>query len=529
MKGRIFTLAILVLLLATSAMAEDVAFVRIDTQDVFERTEIADRGYVIDYVNLEEGWVWAEVPLVELDEVGKLGYRVEVLDVQEKFPPAYDDYHNYGEATALLQEWANTYADIAELFTIGQSIEGRELWGLKISDNPTVDETDEGGFFLCGQHHAREILTVESVLYTTQQILENYGVDDYVTYLVDNREIFVVPTVNPDGAEWDQSGASFKMWRKNRRVNDGSSFMGVDLNRNYGYMWGGAGSSGYPGSDTYHGTAAFSEPETAAVRDFLIAHSNINVLISLHTYARLILYPWGHQYPRITDQIGYQTHKHLAEYMAEFNGYNPQQASALYITTGDTTDWAYGELGIISYTFEMDPTQLNPMGFYPQASIIPEVVQKNYPAHLLALGLSRDPSLVLAADLWQLDAYQSGANIAIEWTPIIETAAAGWNVLRSTGGKAYTPINDTLITPGQDTYSFTDTNVTPGQVYSYKIEFVSNYDNNQEFGPVSVDLTGDDDDDDDDTADDDATDDDAIDDDDQSDTDDDDDDDGCGC
>jgi len=527
-KGRILTLAILVLLLATSAMAEDVAYVRIDTQDVFERTEIAERGYVIDYVNLEEGWVWAEVPLVELDEVGKLGYRVEVLDVQEKFPPAYDDYHNYGEATALLQEWANTYSDIAVLFTLGQSIEGRELWGLKISDNPTVDETDEGAFFLCGQHHAREILTVESVLYTTQQILENYGVDDYITFLVDNRELFIVPTVNPDGAEWDQSGASFKMWRKNRRVNEGSTAMGVDLNRNYGYMWGGAGSSNFPGSETYRGTAAFSEPETAAVRDFVTAHTNINVLISMHTYSKLLLYPWGYTYERIEDQIDFLTHKYLAQEMAKFNGYRAQSASALYLTTGDTDDWAYGDQGIITFTFEMDPNEFNPLGFYPQPSTIQASVEKNYPAHLLAYGLSRDPSLVLSSDLWQLDAYQSGANIAIEWAPIIETEASGWNVLRSTGGKAYTPINDTLIVPGQTSYSFTDTNVTMGQAYSYKIQFVSNYDNNQEFGPVSVDLSGDDDDDDDDTADDDATDDDTIDDDDQSDNDDDDDD-GCGC
>ena len=533
---KILPLFLILLLTAVSVSASDVYILRIDTVDRFDRAEVANLGVDITSVNLEEGWIWVRVPDWQLADVQKLGFSSEIVDVKA-MPSGYEDYHDYAEQVAFVQDLAEQYPDITDLSIVGQSLEGRDIYLLKISDNPEVDETDEGAFFLVALHHAREILSPEVALYTAQQLCENYGVDEQTTFYVDNREIFVMPTINPDGGEYDHSGSWFQFWRKNRRVNQGSMCMGVDLNRNYGYLWGGVGSSPNPCSDTYHGAEAFSEPETRIVRDFLIAHENITTLITLHTHAKLILYPWGHQYPHIDNEIDYLTHKTLAEYMAEYNGYSPGQASTLYPTTGDTTDWSYGELGIISFTFELEPGQLDPLGFYPGQGVIPGACQRNYEAIYLALGLSRDPSAVLASDLWRFDANLNGTSVTIDWASIIETEAAGWNVLRAEeGSKDYTQLNDELIPAGQEEYSFTDTGLLEGITYQYIVEFVSNYPNgNREFGPLTVEMPGGDDDtidDDDDQTDDDAIDDDAADDDDNDDgddDDDDDDDDGCGC
>ena len=508
------------LLLAVPALAGDFYIVKVHTADMFERAQVADAGYDITSVDLEKGWMWVRVPVHQLTELQELGFKTEIADVKT-LPAGYEDYHDYAELVAELQDIADTYPQLTSLFSIGQSIEGRELWCLKISDNPDVDETDEPAFSLVALHHAREILTIEVALHTIHQLLDGYGQDEQTTYYVDNREIYVIPNLNPDGSEHDHSGGWFGFWRKNRRVNGGSPCMGVDLNRNYGYLWGGVGSSGNPCSDTYRGTEAFSEPETVAYRDFLIDHPNVTTLISLHTHAKLVLYPWGHTYTHIEDQTDYLTHKTLAEIMASFNKYTPTQASSLYPTTGDTTDWSYGELGIISFTFELEPSQLNPLGFYPQPSIIPGACERNYDAIYLALGLSRDPSLVLAADLWRLDASLNGMDVLVEWASIVETEAAGWNVLRAEAGTdAYQVLNNELIQPGQVEYAYTDDTAQEGKTYDYLVEFVSNYDNDQQFGPVTVPMPGAGDDDvadddvtDDDVADDDVTDDDIADDD----------------
>src|SRR5690606_38787524 len=111
--------------------------------------------------------------------------------------------------------------------------------------------------------------------------------------LLDTREIWIVPMINPDGAEHDIATGSYRMWRKNRR-NNGDGTFGVDLNRNYATGWGGPGSSGSTGSDIYRGTHAFSEPETVAVREFVKDRKKATTLISFHTFSELVLWPFGH-------------------------------------------------------------------------------------------------------------------------------------------------------------------------------------------------------------------------------------------
>jgi hypothetical protein len=322
------------------------------------------------------------------------------------------------------------------------------------------------------------------------------------------------------------------MWRKNREINAGTSCIGVDLNRNYNYHWIGPGSTSGPCTETYRGPSAFSEPETQHLRDFINAHANIHMILSIHTYQKLVLYPWGYTYDPIADQTDFLAYRTLAEAMAKLNGYTPTQASGLYITNGDSDDWEYGAKGIFAFTFELEPGQLDPLGFYPPPSIIPGACKRNFEAIKLMIGLSRDPHLAVSAELWRLEATLHGHAATIHWNSVIESTPKGWNVLRAIGSSEnYQPINSKLIKAGQADYQFVDDGLADGETYQYKVEFVSQYPSaNVQFGPVSVTVGGGDDDV---SPDDDATDDDAADDDNAA-TDDDqsaggDDSGGCGC
>ena len=153
--------------------------------------------------------------------------------------------------------------------SIGTSIEGKDIWIVRISDNPDVDE-QEPEVLYTALHHAREPQSMMTLMYFMYYLLENYGTDPEATFLVENRELYFVPVLNVDGYLYNQqtnpNGGGF--WRKNRHNNGDGSF-GVDLNRNYGYQWGydNTGSSPNPSNNTYRGTAPFSEPETQAIRD----------------------------------------------------------------------------------------------------------------------------------------------------------------------------------------------------------------------------------------------------------------------
>ena len=203
----------------------------------------------------------------------RLGLALVRFETQEEFlkafPAADSAYHDYAEMVAELQQAAFDHPAIFSLFSLGLSYEGRTVWAGKISDNVGTDE-DEPEVLFTHHQHAREHLTVEMALYTLKMLTDEYGVDPQITNLVDSREIWIVFDMNPDGGEYDIATGTYRSWRKNRQPNAGSSAIGTDLNRNWGYKWGCCGgSSGTPSSETYRGAAAFSAPETAVVRDFV--------------------------------------------------------------------------------------------------------------------------------------------------------------------------------------------------------------------------------------------------------------------
>lgn len=370
-------------------------WMKLRAKDKFERSVIADTGVSIEAVR--DDFVTATGTIEELRALEKMN-RVEVsfaLAGHLDFPANDGEFHNYDELTRAMRELESKYPNLVRMTSIGKTVENRDIWALRISGDPARADQLPAVIYM-GGHHAREHLSVETPLRIWKSLLERYAQGDArIMGLIDHRDIHLIPAVNPDGLEYDVEGGRYKSWRKNRSRNKGGTY-GVDLNRNYGYQWGTGGSSTSPNSDTYMGPQAFSEPETRAIRDYVEAHQNITILLSFHTFSELILYPWGHKYEGIENSRDKAVHEKMAKKMAEWNRYTPQASSALYIASGDTTDWSYGEHKIISFTFELDPAdQWGGGGFYPGARVIPEVVAKNTEPVLYLLGFADNPYRVL--------------------------------------------------------------------------------------------------------------------------------------
>ncbi|MGD2092629.1 MAG: M14 family metallopeptidase [Candidatus Aminicenantes bacterium] len=291
-------------------------------------------------------------------------------------------YHNYNETNTLLREWESNYPGMAQVTTIGYSIEGRELNVIKISDNVSIDEA-EPNIFIVGCHHAREWISVEVPLLFAQYLLEHYPDNPEVRRAVNGVQVYIMPIQNPDGLEF--SIHTYRMWRKNRRYNGNLSW-GVDPNRNYGYMWGydDEGSSPDPNSGVYRGPAPFSEPETEAVRQFLLAHPPAGTL-SYHNYSQLIIYPWGYTHEPAPDAEEMdQIAAAMSNLIYQVNGrfYTYGAADILYITNGDTTDWVYGTFGTPAFTIELPPDNALLGGFFTSLELIDSAFRENLPALL---------------------------------------------------------------------------------------------------------------------------------------------------
>ena len=340
-------------------------------------------------------------------------------------------YHNYDEMVAKIQQVAQMYPDIVQLSSIGDSYEGRPLWMAKISDNVAMDEAEPEALFI-GQYHAREILTVEMLLYLLDVFTTEYDPntpDNEITQLVNTREIYLLFSANPDGGVYDTASGMYQYWRKNRQLNEGFGCIGTDPNRNHSYRWGGTGASVSPCDNTYRGSGPASTPEIAAVQNFVNSRNingrqQIEVAISFHTYGELILWPYGYQTGTTCgtpapdmppdDLAVLQT---MGAAMADTNGYTSQQSCKLYATSGDFGDWAYGAHRIFAYTFEMHPcfnAGCPGYGFYPPGSVIAAETARNREAALYLLQQAACPYATIDKPA------QCEADDELLWLPIIQ-------------------------------------------------------------------------------------------------------------
>jgi carboxypeptidase T len=286
------------------------------------------------------------------------------------FPARDSRYHSYTEMVAEIHDVETAHPDIVDVFSIGKSHQGRDIWAAKISDNVATDESEPEIMF-DALHHAREHMTVEQALYLLHLLADDYGTDTQLTNLVNGREVWIIFALNPDGFEYDltctgSARPPYCAWRKNRQPNAGTTAIGTDLNRNYGYRWACCGgSSGSPSSITYRGKAAWSAPETRALRDFVLSRriggiQQIRSHITFHTNGRLILWPYGYTKTNVPVDMTLTDYRAFVAFgrgMAARNGYTAQQSSDLYITDGDQIDWMYGSQRIFSFTWELYPPE----------------------------------------------------------------------------------------------------------------------------------------------------------------------------
>lgn len=267
------------------------------------------------------------------------------------------------------------------------TIEGRPIYYVRIANDTVPGEKPK--VLYTGMIHAREAIGMQHLLFFMYYILENYDSDPEIQYLVDHAELYLVPMVNPDGyvynIQTNPNGGG--MWRKNRKANTGGSY-GVDLNRNFGYMWGydNTGSSPTPSSDTYRGTGPFSEPETQAIRN-LCTEIPFTKALNYHSYSNLLLSSWGYISSATPDDETYMKHSQI---MTSNNGYTYGPASTiLYNVNGGSDDWMYGEQltkpKIFAYTPEVGSSD---DGFWPAVNRIIPQCQENMYQSLMAGYLS---------------------------------------------------------------------------------------------------------------------------------------------
>ncbi len=397
MRYAFFLLISAVYLLSFSAEAHRNGkhWVAITANSKEARTEVANLGVAIH--NVVGDTSYAIVSDSTLAKLKASKYKLEHNLPMSAFasldyPTRDAAYHNFDELTEKLDRLAEQYPNLMSMETIGLSVESKSIIAVRINPDKrdVTEQSGKPGIIFMGGHHAREHLSVEMPLMLIEHLLSNYDSDPAVKRLVDSRDIFIVPIVNPDGAEYDIESGSYKTWRKNR-ARSSTRCAGTDLNRNYSFMWGTGGSSNNECSDTYMGTQPFSEPETRAIKNFVEYHPNLKILLSFHTYSELILYPWGHKYDPIENERDRAAHETLARTMAGWNGYTPQQSSDLYIASGDTTDWSYGELGLVSFTFELSPSRWGGGGFYPGPDVIQPTFRANLRPMMYLIDLADDP------------------------------------------------------------------------------------------------------------------------------------------
>ncbi len=302
-------------------------------------------------------------------------------------PGQRDGYRFWDDFEADLRALAEAHPTRARLLELNSpSLLGRAIYGIEIASD--VHKRDgRPVVHMDGMHHAREWPAAEMPIMWAYDLLESYGSDDDITEIVDNCRTVIVPNNNPDGfirsrnsvVQTDSSDGTVgagptlvnsvagqeAYWRKNLRSHTGVNHSvpagpyhydnldahGVDLNRNYAFLWGNnQGASADRTSQTHYGSAPFSEPEVANIRDLFYEHAPITA-ITHHTHGRLMLFAWGRD-PNQVKSPDYDDMLFLGEDMNLFNGYTPQQAYGLYPTAGTSRDWGHYVTRTMIYTFE---------------------------------------------------------------------------------------------------------------------------------------------------------------------------------
>jgi carboxypeptidase T len=384
--------------------------------------EALTEDYDVWEVDRDHYYVTLQVSHEEYMALEAMGYRIEVDHVlSRKYSdaamgvpdvgggiPGYACYRTVEETLTTADDLAAAYPNLAEVVDIGDSWEktqnaanGYDLVVLRITNRSIPGPKPT--FFSMSAIHAREYTTAELNTRFGEWLLNNYGTNADATWIVDHHDIHLLLQANPDGRKRAETGIS---WRKNTNNNfcANTNTRGIDLNRNYPFEWGCCGgSSTNQCSLTYRGPSPNSEPETQAVTSYVptifpdqrdapitatAPLTSTGIFMDIHSAAGLVLWPWGFTNQETGNATSFRT---LGRKFAFHNDYEPIQAIELYPTDGTTDDFAYGDLGVAAYTFELGNTFFEPCANF-ENTIYPD----NLDALIYAAKVLRTPYITPA-------------------------------------------------------------------------------------------------------------------------------------
>ena len=440
----------ILLLLNSILWSAETSLVRIPVAEHSKMLEIQNTGAEIVFYSPTEKFAEVILSPEQKSVINKSGFYVQpVIEnigafvEQLRNDNYFQPFHNYDEMLSEMQLIVQNNPTLASLHDIGDSYNkaendsGYDIWALKISDDVINDDSTEADILIMANIHAREIITPEIVMYYMHYLIDNYNKNPYATHLVNNREIWLIPTVNPDGHEHVFTGDISAVsrgetsdpvwWRKNKRDNNSNGRFdsgndGVDLNRNFGYFWGynNSGSSPNFRDATYRGTGPFSEPESQAIQDFVLS-KNFVTSFSFHSYGRLLLYPWCYDDVPLTEPEG-SAFRAIADSCVAYNGYFAGNYSngAIYQTNGDSDDWFFGKAGIYAFTPEVGSI---PQGrFWPDTSLIEPLILENMGPCLYISEVAGEEPIISYKNIPDYDEPQEKYNLNIEITqPLLLT------------------------------------------------------------------------------------------------------------
>jgi len=302
----------------------------------------------------------------------------------------FDAYRNTVDNMVWLDQLIAANPSLLTKSEIGKTINGKSIVAVHLRSSKG---SNKPRIVYNSCQHAREWVTVTSINWVLNELVIGYGKNDTLTELVDLIDWTFIPIVNVDG--YDFSWSNNRMWRKTRKVNSGTTCIGVDPNRNWSYMWNRGGSSTNPCSDTYHGTSAGSEPEPTAVMNFLRDTPRVMGYMDIHSYSQLFMSPWGYSAsfpPDYSRMLGLMNPIVSAIESVYGRRYRPGSiGSILYIASGSAVDYAYGQLKIVhSYTIELrdtgqygfilPPAQIRPQGeeFMAGVMVMANAIKSEY-------------------------------------------------------------------------------------------------------------------------------------------------------
>ncbi|XP_070578456.1 carboxypeptidase B-like [Ptychodera flava] len=316
--------------------------------------------------------VWIDDVQRLIDDQFSISSRLSEIDSFD-----YSVYHTYEEIQQWVLDTASNFPDLASSFVVTMSYEARQLNALLIG---SPSETPKEAIWIQGGIHAREWISPATVMWMTNQLLEDYTTDAEVKAMLDRFDIYVLPLLNADGYAHTWGGE--RMWRKTRSPNDGSACVGTDANRNWDIKWAEPGAGSIPCSSTYHGPSPHSEPEVKGVAAFIEETSltqTYRMFLDVHSYSQYWLSPYGYT---ATHPVDYATQTALAvDACAAIEAVNGTHYSIgtfeelLYLGSGVSQDWAY-DVANITYSYTIELRDTGEYGFIlPEDQIIPSGVE----------------------------------------------------------------------------------------------------------------------------------------------------------